>query len=98
MCSRVSFAAVLFTWAALAGPPLTTIQDTLYKADGTRFNGLVNIAWGGFESSDQSAIANQVLTVKVVNGRLSVQLVPNTNGTPVVFLFRHLQQRRPGAV
>jgi hypothetical protein len=85
MFSRVSSAAVLFTWAALAGPPLTTIQDTLYKADGTRFNGLVNIAWGGFEASDRSAIANQVLTVKVVNGRLSVQLVPNTNGTPVVF-------------
>jgi hypothetical protein len=83
--SRVSAAAVLLTCAALAGPPLTTIQDTLYKADGTRFNGLVNIAWGGFEASDQSAIANQLITVKVVNGRLNVQLVPNTNSTPVVF-------------
>jgi hypothetical protein len=76
---------MLLTWAALAGPPMTTIQDTLYKADGTRFNGLVNIAWGGFEASDQSAIANQVITVKIVNGRLNVQLVPNTNSTPVVF-------------
>lgn len=72
--SRISSAAMLLTWAALAGPPMTTIQDTLYKADGTRFNGLVNIAWGGFEASDQSAIANQVITVKIVNGRLNVQL------------------------
>jgi len=83
--SRVFSAAVLSAWAALAGPPLTTIQDTLYKADGTRFNGLVNIAWGSFEAADQSAIANQLVTVKVVNGRLNVQLVPNTNGNPVVF-------------
>ena len=28
---------------AFAQPPLTTIQDTLYKADGTRFNGLLMI-------------------------------------------------------
>lgn len=83
--SRVFSAAVLLAWAALAGPPLTTIQDTLYKADGTRFNGLVNIAWGSFEASDQSAIANQLITVKVVNGHLNVQLVPNTNSNPVVF-------------
>ena len=83
--SRVSSAAVLLTCAALAGPPLTTVQDTLYKADGTRFNGLVNIAWGGFEASDQSAIADQVITAKVVNGRLNVQLVPNTTSTPAVF-------------
>ena len=83
--SRVFFAAVLSAWAALAGPPLTTIQDTLYKADGTRFNGIVNIAWGSFEASDQSAIANQLITAKVVNGRLNVQLVPNTTSTPTVF-------------
>jgi hypothetical protein len=83
--SRVCFAALLGTCAALAGPPLTTIQDTLYKADGTRFNGIASIAWSGFEASDQSAIANQVITVKIVNGRLNVQLVPNTGSDPVVF-------------
>jgi hypothetical protein len=83
--SRVCSAAVLCTCAALAGPPLTTIQDTLYKADGTRFNGIANIAWSGFEASDQSAIANQLITVKIVNGRLNVQLVPNTNSNPVAF-------------
>jgi hypothetical protein len=30
--------------AAFAHPPLTTIQDTLYKADGTKFSGLLNIS------------------------------------------------------
>jgi hypothetical protein len=76
---------VLLTCAALAGPPLTTIRDTLYKAGGTRFNGVVNSASGSFEASDQSAIANQIISEKVVSGQLNVQLVPDSNGNPVVY-------------
>ena len=61
-----------------AAPPLTTIQDVLYKADGTRFNGTVTISWNSFEAIDRSAIAQQTITVTVVNGYLHVQLVPTT--------------------
>jgi hypothetical protein len=42
--------------AALAQPPLTTIQDTLYKADGTPFNGLLIISWNSFLADNQSCI------------------------------------------
>jgi len=66
-------------WAA---PPLTTIQDVLYKADGTPFNGVVFIEWKGFEASDRSNIAPQQLTVSVVIGVLRVRLVPTTTATP----------------
>jgi hypothetical protein len=82
---RVLFPALLLAWPALAGPPLTTIEDVLYKADGTRFNGLVNIAWTSFEAPDQTAIATQMATVKVVNGRLYVRLVPSTLSNPEIF-------------
>jgi hypothetical protein len=68
--------------AALAGPPLTTIQDTLYRADGTRFNGILQIQWTSFEASDQSQIAMQNLTVRIVLGALYVKLVPTTDATP----------------
>jgi len=61
-------ALLLLASAAAAAPPITTIQDVLYKADGTRFNGQVSISWSSFEAPDQSAIATQVTTVKVVNG------------------------------
>jgi len=82
MITRMLFAAVWLASTAKAGPPLTTIQDVLYKADGTRFNGTVAIAWTSFEASDASAIATQTTSVKVVNGNLRVQLVPTANSTP----------------
>lgn len=65
-----------------AQPPLTTIQDVLYKADGTRFNGYVEISWTSFEASDTSNIATQFRAVRIVDGNLSVKLVPTTNADP----------------
>ena len=85
MFFRTAFAAMLIASFALAGPPLTTIQDVLYKADGTRFNGTVVITWSSFEAPDQSAIATQMITVKVLEGNLRVQLVPNTSTNPLQY-------------
>jgi hypothetical protein len=62
-----------------ATPPLTTISDTLYNADGTRFNGVLVISWPSFEASDTSNIGAETENVQIVNGVLYVQLVPTTN-------------------
>lgn len=85
MISRSLLAAALMAATAFGGPPLTTIQDVLYKADGTRFNGAVTISWTSFEALDSSAIATQSTTVKVVDGILRVQLVPTTSSNPPVY-------------
>src|ERR1035438_54072 len=85
MISRSFLAAVCLATSLFAAPPLTTIQDVLYKADGTRFNGTLSISWTSFEAIDQSAIAQQIATVTVVNGNLQVQLVPTTTATPAAF-------------
>jgi len=74
------------TVVALAGvgsatPALTTIEDILYRADGTRFNGTLNITWNNFQSGDNNPIPTQGLTVDVVNGYLKVRLVPTTNAS-----------------
>ena len=61
-----------------AAPPLTTIQDVLYTADGNRFNGLATISWKSFEASDTSNIGAQTTKVEITNGILYVQLVPTT--------------------
>ena len=82
MISRSLFTAVLVASGAMAGPPLTTIQDVLYKADGTRFAGTLTISWNSFEAIDKSAIATQVTTVTVTGGNLWVQLVPTTTAVP----------------
>ncbi len=65
-----------------ATPALTTIQDVIYKADGTKFNGVVQIAWTSFQAADSSNIAMQNVTVAVTNGYLRVSLVPTTNASP----------------
>lgn len=82
MIIRTILTAALLASSAFAAPQLTTIQDVLYKADGTRFNGTLAIAWTSFQAADTSAIATQSTTVKVVGGNLRVQLFPTTGSTP----------------
>jgi hypothetical protein len=82
MILRSLIAAGLAAASAFALPPLTVIQDVLYKADGTRFNGTLTISWAAFDAVDQSSVPSQVTTVNVVNGNLRVQLVPSTTATP----------------
>ena len=82
MIPRSLFAAVVLTASAFAAPPLTTIQDVLYKADGTKFNGILIISWNSFQASDNSAVVTQNTTVRITDGNLRVKLVPTTTGTP----------------
>ncbi|HZT31859.1 MAG TPA: hypothetical protein VFA33_18365 [Bryobacteraceae bacterium] len=83
MLVRLTLAAgALLAMPLLSAPPLTTIQDVLYRADGTRFNGVLQITWNSFEASDTSNIAQQGTSVRVVDGNLRVQLVPTTNASP----------------
>jgi hypothetical protein len=87
---RVSrfFAGIgLFACCALrlgAAPTLTTIQDTLYTADGTLLNGVVIITWPSFVAADGSAIAAQTLTVPVPSGYFQVALVPTVGASTTV--------------
>jgi hypothetical protein len=67
---------------AVGQPALTTIQDTLYRADGSRFNGTVFITWNSFLAGDTSNIATSNLTLNIVNGVLKVGLVPTTTASP----------------
>jgi hypothetical protein len=64
-----------------AVPPLTTVQDTLYKADGTRFNGVAYIEWNSFQASDASVIASSSVVVPIIEGSLRVRLVPTSNAS-----------------
>ena len=64
-----------------AQPSLTTIQDILYRADGTRFTGSVTVKWKPFLSGSSSFIPQQSLTVDIVNGVFKARLVPTTNAS-----------------
>jgi len=71
----------------IAAPALTTVQDTLYKADGTRFNGVAYIEWNSFQASDSSAVATSSVVVPIVDGSLRVRLVPTSNASAGAHYF-----------
>jgi hypothetical protein len=77
--SLMILTAALSTAMLNAAPPLTVIQDTLYKADGSRFDGIAQISWKSFRASDGSEIPAQSLSVSIANGAVRVALVPTTN-------------------
>lgn len=71
----------------IAAPALTTIQDTLYKADGTRFNGVAYIEWNSFQASDASAVATSSVVVPIADGVLRVRLIPTSNASAGAHYF-----------
>jgi hypothetical protein len=80
---RAGAACVLLSALAWGQPNLTTISDTLFKADGTRFNGLAQFTWLSFDAANGTNIAQQMTTVRIIDGNLFVQLAPTTTATPL---------------
>lgn len=76
---RFALIAALLAGPCVAAPALTTIQDTLYRADGTRFEGIAQIEWKSFQSADGSEIPQQTLSVRITAGNLRIALVPTRN-------------------
>jgi hypothetical protein len=65
------------------GPALTTISDTVYRADGTAASGTVLISWPSFQSAGGDAVAAGNLSVTIgPAGALTAQLVPNVGASP----------------
>ena len=62
--------------------PTTRVQDTLFNADGSTAQGSVTIEWKGFTASDGSTITTNSLKIRIVQGVLLTDLVPNENSTP----------------
>lgn len=83
--------------AALCGTagsqtPLTRIQDTLFNADGTRFNGSLTISWSTFDVANAGTVVEQSRVVPVINGNLLVQLVPNATAPPPANIYTVVYQ------
>ncbi len=81
--------AALLCGPAMAAPPLTTIEDVLYKADGTKYTGVALIEWQSFQAADSSNIATQSVTAPIQEGMLRVRLVPTTNAASGAYYLVH---------
>lgn len=92
---RTIAAAAFFVCSAAAAPPLTQIQDTIYNADGSLFNGVLQISWQPFTASDSSVIGAQSLNVPVTNGFVNVSLTPTTTAlTPASYSVTYISGGR----
>ena len=64
-------------------PALTTVSDTLLRADGTPAQGTLLISWPAFISADGRAIAaGNKSVVLAADGSFTVELAPNSGATP----------------
>ncbi|MGH9499279.1 MAG: hypothetical protein ACRD3L_09065 [Terriglobales bacterium] len=92
---RRLFLLVLATAAVTWGqtPPLTTISDTVYRADDSSAEGTLLISWPEFTTSAGPAIAAGNNSVALgAGGSLSVALVPNADATPANTVYSVVYQ------
>src|SRR5580704_19282629 len=87
--TRRLFLLLLLASAMLAQTlPLTTISDTVYRADGSPAEGTLLISWPDFTTSGGLAVAAGTNSVTLgTGGALSVALVPNVNATPAYTVY-----------
>jgi trimeric autotransporter adhesin len=86
--------------ASLAqGPGLTTISDTVYRADGTPAAGSVLISWPTFQTAEGDAVAAGNLSVTIgAQGAFVAQLVPNVGASPAGTYYVVVLQLDDGTV
>lgn len=74
----------LLARAGLAQVATTTVQDTVYRADGTTASGTVLISWNAFTTAAGVAVASGSTSATIgAGGSLTVALAPNAGGSPM---------------
>jgi len=97
-------AALLMAWTLSTtlyaqGPALTTISDTVYRADGSAASGTVLISWPSFQTAEGDAVAAGNLAVTIGPlGAFTAQLVPNVGATPAGTYYVVVLQLDDGTV
>ena len=75
---------MLAGWSASAQVPTTTIEDTVYYANGTPAQGTIVVSWNAFTTANGAAIAAGNTTVTLgTGGALNIALAPNLGSTPM---------------
>ena len=77
-------ALILAAGTTIASPPaLTTVADTVYRADGSAAQGTIVITWAAFTTADGKAVAAGTLSFNIgPSGAVNFQLAPNVGATP----------------
>ena len=80
-------------------PSLTTVADTVYRADGTPASGVVIIVWPEFTTGAGSFIAAGATNVTLgANGAMSVAVAANVGANPAGVYYTVVYQLQPAEV
>src|SRR5258708_32080927 len=78
---------------------LTTVSDTVYRADGTAASGTLLMSWPAFTTADAHGVAAGTKSVVLSGaGTFSVQLAPNSGGSPAGITYTVVYQLSDGTV
>jgi hypothetical protein len=85
--------------APQSGPALTSVIDTVYRADGTPAQGILIITWPAFVTATGTAVAPGSLNVTLgTNGALNAALESNAGATPANVYYTVVYQLQPSEV
>ncbi|HUK48446.1 MAG TPA: hypothetical protein VLW06_12675, partial [Terriglobales bacterium] len=99
-CPRLLCALLALIAPALAqSPTLTTVSDTVFRADGTPASGTLLISWPPFTAANGATVAAGNLNVTLgANGTFTAQLAPNAGATPTGTVYTVTYQLTDGTV
>ncbi len=76
----------------------TTVQGTVYLANGNAGAGTLNVSWPAFTTAaGQSVAADYLMVTIAANGLVSVNLAPNAGATPAGLYYTAVYQMSDGS-
>ena len=95
----LAVSAVLAVQVFAQSPAMTTVSDTVFRADGTPATGVLLISWPPFTTSDGHAVAAGTKSVALASdGTFSVQLAPSIGSAPAGVTYTVVYQLSDGTV
>ena len=80
-------------------PSLTTISDTVFRANGSPASGVLLISWPAFSTAGGATVAAGNTSVTLgTGGSMTVQLAPNAGATPAGTFYTVVYQLTDGTV
>ncbi len=95
----VQWAVLLAGMGAWAQVALTTVQGTVYRANGQPASGVLTVSWPAFTTAANQAVAAGSLQITVgADGFASVQLAPNAGATPAGSFYTVVYHLSDGSI
>lgn len=95
----ISLLVCLFAWLAAApGVSTTTVQGTVFLANGQPGAGTLHISWPAFSTASNQAVAAGSVNVTIApDGFVSVNLAPNLGATPAGLYYTAVYNMSDGS-